>query len=177
MQINEKETKETKEISQFRLPFGPAGNLALGGVTAACYVVLTMVFSPISFGAVQFRVSEALCILPVFSVAAVPGLFVGCFLANLIAGAPMVDVIFGSLATLLGAWGTYQLRDKGYLASLPPIVSNMLIIPFVLRYAYGLPDWIPFMMVTVALGEALSVGIVGNLLMYSLKKYKILIQL
>lgn len=139
-------------------------NLAYAAVLAAVYAVITYMTAPISFGPIQFRISEALCILPVFMPAAVPGLFVGCFLANFLSGAAIMDVVFGSIATLIGAIGTRALRNKGALAAVPPIVSNALIIPFVLRYAYGVEDLIPFMMLTVGIGEVISVGILGNAL-------------
>ena len=132
---------------------------------AAAYVALTLVFAPVSFKEIQLRVSGALTVLPVFTPAAVPGLALGCVLANLISGAALPDVVFGSLATLLGAVGTRQLRKKKPVwAIVPPIVSNMLIIPFVLRYAYGVELPIPLMMLTVGLGEALSCGVLGLLL-------------
>ena len=79
---------------------------------AAIYTVLTMVFAPISFGPIQFRISEALCILPFFTPAAVPGLFIGCLLSNLLCGAAALDIIFGSLATLIGALGSWMLRKN-----------------------------------------------------------------
>ncbi|MBF1255789.1 QueT transporter family protein [Stomatobaculum longum] len=145
--------------------------LVNAALLAAVYAALTYVTKPISFGAVQFRVSEALCILPVFTVAAVPGLFVGCFLANFLSGAAALDVIFGSLATLLGAYGTYRLRDKGYLAALPPILCNALIIPFVLRYGYGIEGFLPFFVLTVGVGEIIAVGILGNMLRLALLRY------
>ena len=107
-------------------------------VIAALYVVLTYVFSAFASGVIQVRVSEALTILPAFTPAAIPGLFVGCLLANLLTGAAIYDVIFGSLATLLGAVGTYLLRKHKFLCTLAPVVSNIIIIPLVLRYGYGL---------------------------------------
>ncbi|MBR4393765.1 MAG: QueT transporter family protein, partial [Oscillospiraceae bacterium] len=112
--------------------------LAQGAVIAALYVALTIVFAPISFREVQVRIAEALTILPLFSGAAVPGLYIGCLLANFIGGAAVPDIIFGSLATLIGAVGTRMLRNKKpVLGVIPPILSNTLIIPFVLRYAYA----------------------------------------
>ena len=145
--------------------------MAQAAMIAALYVVLTMVFAPFSFREIQVRVSEALTILPVFTPAAVPGLFVGCLLANLLGGAAVPDIIFGSLATLIGAFFTWKLRNKHpFLAPVPPILSNMLIIPFVLRYAYGVPMAIPLMMLTVGFGEVLSCGVLGILLYYALKK-------
>ena len=108
--------------------------LAAAAMIAAIYVVLTFVFAPISFGEVQVRIAEALTIMPLFTPAAIPGLFVGCLLGNILGGAALPDVIFGSLATLIGAVGTYLLRNrKPVLGTLPPILSNTVIIPFVLR--------------------------------------------
>ena len=95
--------------------------------------------------------------------AGIPGVTIGCFLANFLAGAAPMDVVFGTLATFIGAIGTRALRKTGAFAAIPPILSNALIIPFVLRYAYGVPDLIPFMMLTVGLGEIISVGLLGNL--------------
>lgn len=149
--------------------------LVSGAMIAAIYVVLTELTAPISFGPIQFRISEALCILPVFTPAAIPGLFAGCLLANLLGTAVPMDVIFGSLATLIGAYGTYRLRNRGWAACLPPIVSNAVIVPFVLRYAYGTTDLIPFMMLTVGAGEVLAVGVLGNLLRRVLLRYKTVI--
>ena len=135
---------------------------------AAIYIVLTMVFQPISFGPVQFPVSEALCILPFFTPAAVPGLFVGCLLSNLFCGAAALDVIFGSLATLIGAVGSYLLRHNRWAVCVPPIMANTIIIPWVLRYAYGSADLIPVAMVTVGAGEILAIGVLGNALLAAL---------
>lgn len=139
---------------------------------AAVYVVLTMVFAPISFGPIQFRIAEAMCILPCFTPAAVPGVAAGCLLSNLLCGAAPLDVLFGSLATLIGAVGTYQLRKVKWLVCVPPIVSNTVIIPWVLRFAYGSADLIPFAMVTVGVGEILAIGVLGNLLLMTLDRYK-----
>lgn len=146
--------------------------MAYAAMIAAIYVVLTMIFAPISFGPVQFRISEALCILPLFTPAAVPGLFLGCLLSNLLCGAAALDVVFGSLATLIGAVGSYTLRKNKWAVCLPPIMANTIIIPWVLRYAYGSPDMIPFAMVTVGIGEILAIGVLGNLLMVALERYK-----
>ena len=139
--------------------------IAQGAMIAAAYVVLTVAFAPISFKEIQIRISEALTILPLFTTAAVPGLAVGCLLANILGGAALPDIVFGSLATLIGAVGTRLLRNqKPVLAVAPPIVSNMLIVPFVLRYAYGVLLPIPLMMGTVGLGEVISCGILVLLL-------------
>ena len=143
-------------------------------IIAAIYVVLTFAVNAFDLanGAIQVRISEALTILPFFTPAAVPGLFVGCLLSTFITGAPLWDVIFGSLATLLGALGTYFLRKHKWLAPIPPIISNILIIPPVLYYAYGLPGSIPLFMLTVGIGEVISCGILGMLLLFLLQKYR-----
>ena len=139
----------------------------------AVYVVLTLLFAPISFGEIQFRISEALTILPIFTPAAIPGLFVGCLLGNFLGGALLPDVIFGSIATLIGAVFTYLIGKKSrFLAPMPPIISNVLIVPFVLRYAYGVTLPIPFLMLTVGIGEVISCGVLGLLLAAVLGKYQ-----
>lgn len=139
---------------------------------AAIYVVLTFIFAPFSFGEVQIRISEALTILPIFTPAAVPGLFVGCLLANILGGAILPDIIFGSIATLIGAFFTWKLREqKPILATLPPIISNIVIVPLVLRYGYGVTLPIPFMMLTVGIGEVISCSVLGMILYCALKKY------
>ncbi len=140
---------------------------------AAIYVVLTVMFAPFGFGEIQVRLSEALTILPIFTPAAIPGLFIGCFFGNVIGGAILPDIIFGSLATLIGACGTYLLRKKNKcLAILPPICSNMVIVPLVLRYGYGVPLPLPFMMLTVGIGELLSCGVLGIVLFSVMKKHE-----
>ena len=125
--------------------------MAQAAMIAAIYVVLTIVFAPFSFGEVQVRIAEALTILPVFTPAAIPGLFIGCLIGNILGGALLPDIIFGSLATLIGALFTYLLRKRSkFLAPLPPILANIVVVPFVLRYAYGVLLPIPFTMLTVA---------------------------
>ena len=147
--------------------------IAQAAMIAAIYVVLTFVFAPFSFGEVQVRIAEALTILPVFTPAAIPGLFVGCLIGNITGGGILPDIIVGSLATLIGACFTYALRNKSkFLAPIPPIVANMILVPFVLRYGYMVPLPIPFMMLTVGIGEVISCGILGILLYTILNKYK-----
>ena len=144
-----------------------------GAVIAALYVALTYVFAPISFREVQVRIAEALTILPVFTPAAVPGLFIGCILGNIVGGGLIPDVIFGSLATLIGAVFTRMLRKTSpFLAPIPPILSNTVIVPFVLKYAYLIDLPIPLMMLTVCLGEVISCGVLGLLLYFALYRKK-----
>lgn len=143
-----------------------------GAVIAAIYVVLVFVFYYWSFGPIQFRVAEALTILPVFTPAAVPGLFIGCLIANITGGAVIWDIVFGSLATLIGAVGTYMLRKHPWAAPLPPILANTVIVPFVLKYAYGTEGMLWYFMLTVGLGEVIVCGVLGSLLRVALKKYR-----
>ena len=143
-----------------------------GAVIAAIYVVLVIVFDYWSFGPIQFRVAEALTILPYFTPAAIPGLFIGCLIANILGGAVIWDIVFGSIATLIGAVGTYLLRKNKWLAPLPPIIANTIIVPWVLKYAYGSEGMIPFFMLTVGSGEIIVCGILGMLLLFALNKYR-----
>lgn len=163
--------------------------LAHAAIIAALYVVLTEAAAALGLAssAIQIRFSEALTILPVFTPAAIPGLFAGCILANLLTGCVPLDVLFGSIATLLGACGTYYIahfkksdRTPGsvlspwqkWLAPIPPIISNTLIVPFVLTYVYHLEGTIPYFMLTVGVGEIISCGILGLMLMQVLWHYR-----
>ena len=139
-------------------------------VIAALYVVLTYVFSAFASGVIQVRVSEALTILPAFTPAAIPGLVIGCLLSNTLTGCVLLDIIFGSVATLIGALGSYALRRHTWLVPIPPIVSNMILVPFVLRFAYGATDAFPFMIATVGAGEIISCYLLGMILYGALKK-------
>ncbi len=145
----------------------------------AMYVVLTYLVNLLGLasGAIQVRLSEALCVLPMFTPAAVPGLFVGCLLANLLTGCAPWDVVFGSIATLLGALGTYLIgkhcKGKARLtAPIPPIVANTLIVPLVIRYVYNAPDSLPSLFATVGAGEIISCGVCGLALMAVLDQKK-----
>lgn len=142
---------------------------------AAIYVVLTGIsyFAGLDKGVIQFRISEALCFLPCFLPAAIPGLSIGCLISNIIYGGALPDIIFGSLATLIGALGTYFLRKYPLLAPIPSIIANALIIPPVLIFAYGATEAYWFILLTVTAGEALSCAAVGYPLMFLLKRYKL----
>lgn len=151
-------------------------SIATAAMIAALYVILTYLASlfGLASSSIQVRFSEALCILPAFTPAAIPGLTIGCFISNLISGCLVPDIIFGSVATLIGAFGTYLLRKNPCLALLPPIVSNTAIIPIVLMYAYGIkPIWFSF--ITVCIGEIISCGVLGIFLYSVLKRYRNLI--
>ena len=140
-------------------------------IIAAIYVVLTWLATAfgLSSGVIQVRFSEMLCILPMFTPAAIGGLTVGCVLSNILSGCVLLDIVFGSLATLIGAVGTYVLRKRKYLAFLPPILSNTIIVPWVLKTAYGVGDAYWFLVLTVGVGEVISVGILGFFLYRALK--------
>ena len=151
--------------------------LTKSAMIAALYVLLTEISAllGISSGVIQFRLSEMFAVLPIFTPAAIPGVFIGCMISNIITGGVVWDVIFGSLASLLGAWGAWALRKKSvYLVPVPTILANMIIVPFVLRYAYGAEGSIPFFMLTVGFGEFVCAGILGVFLAKTLKKYKII---
>ncbi len=146
--------------------------LVQAAMIAAIYVVLTFIANAFGLAnyAIQVRFSEALTILPYFTPAAIPGLFIGCLLSNILTGCAMPDIIFGSLATLIGAVLTRILRKNKWLAPVPPIAANAVIVPFVLLYAYGIrPLWLSF--ITVTVGEIISCGILGMLLLFALQKY------
>ena len=147
--------------------------MAQAAMIAAIYVVVTLLGASFAYGEVQIRLSEALTILPVFTPAAIPGVFLGCLISNILGGCILPDIIFGSLATLIGAVFTWKLRSRSkYLAPLPPIIANMLVVPFVLKYGYMMPFPIPLMMLTVGIGEIISCGILGLLLHTVLNRYK-----
>ena len=149
-----------------------ARKVAFGGLIAALYVALTFIANlfGLASGAIQVRISEALTILPVFTPAAIPGLTVGCIIANIVTGCLPWDVVFGSLATLIGAIGTRLLRKNPYIAWIPPVVSNMAIVPIVLQKVYGVPDAWWYLVLTVGAGEVISCGVLGLLLYHSVRK-------
>ena len=121
---------------------------------AALYTALSLAFAPLSFGPVQFRVSEALCVLPYFTPAAISGLFVGCILSNcFVSGMIWADIVFGSLATLASAILARKLRKHRWLVPLPAVLLNALVVPFVLKFGYGFSDALWFMALTVGLGQ------------------------
>lgn len=135
-------------------------------VIAALYVVLTLVFAPIAFGTsgIDLRISECLTILPMFTPAAIPGLFVGCIIANILGGAVIWDVIFGSIATLIGAAVAYLLRHNRWLVPIPTIAANTIIVPLVLRFAYGVNLPMIALFATVFVGEVLGCYVLGEIL-------------
>ena len=141
---------------------------------AALYVSLTFLAKlfGLDSGAIQIRFSEMLCVLPIFMPASIPGITLGCLISNLLVGAHWLDIVIGPVATLIGALGTYALRRFKWIAPLPAVLSNALIIPFVLAYGYGMEQVIPLMMVTVGVGELISVYGFGSFLVAGSERFK-----
>jgi len=149
-------------------------SLCVAAIIAALYAALTLGFQAISYGAVQFRVSEAMTLLPVLFPEAVPGLAVGCLISNLFnpMGATIYDVVFGTLATLLAAVLTHRIKGSIWLRALPPVLCNAIIIGLVLTYAYGI-DLLWMNMLTVGIGQAVVCYGLGVPLVRILQKQKI----
>ena len=149
-------------------------DLAQGAIIAAVYALLTIFLAPISSGLVQCRVSEAMSVLPYFTFSAVPGLFIGCLLANLLTGAPIYDVVFGSLATLIAAFITYKMRNtvSKYMAPLPSVVVNALVVGWLLTYVYqvGATYWAA--VGYVAIGQAIACFALGIPLMSLMERFR-----
>ena len=150
-----------------------------GAIVAAMYVALTYLASilGLSSGVIQFRISEALCVLPIFMPEAIPGLAIGCLLSNALTGCVFWDVVFGTVATLIGAVGAYLLRKLPtrlmWLATLPTVLANAIIVPFVLMYAYRIEGGYFYFMLTVGIGEVVCATIGGTLLYFAMKKARI----
>ena len=171
-------TKGEKNMKSSKVLF-----ITQAGVIAAIYVVLTLLAASLNLanGAIQVRFSEALTILPFLTPAAIPGVTLGCLISNIITGCHILDIVFGTLATLIGALGSYYIgrlfKKSGnsllrLAAPLPPIISNTLIIPLILTFAYKFPDGIPFLMLTVGIGEVLSCMVLGLILLSPLLALK-----
>ena len=151
--------------------------VATAGVIAALYVVMTLASWPLSYGPIQVRLSEMLCVLPCFTPAAIPGLFIGCLLSNLFSteGLLWEDVVFGALATLLGALGAYligrkQTKASVALATIPEVVFNVIAVPLILKYGYGIEDALWFLALTVGAGEVIACCVLGIPFGFALRK-------
>lgn len=146
------------------------------GIIAALYVVLTFITNLFGLAdkAVQVRFSEALTILPVVTPAAIPGVTLGCLISNIVIGCTPIDIVFGTLATFIGAIGTYFLKKNKYLAVIPPILSNTIIIPFVLMYSTGTELNFWYCAFTICIGQIISCGILGLYLLKQISKRNIL---
>lgn len=137
---------------------------------AALYTVITIAIGPLGSAAVQCRIPEAFCMLAIFTPAAIPGMTIGCLISNFVTGCLWQDILFGTLATLIGAIGARLLRRIWWLAPLPTVLANTLIVPFVLAYAYHAPEGIGFLMLTVGIGEVISAYVLGIALYFALCK-------
>ena len=144
-------------------------SLCVSAVIAALYAAMTLLLAPISYGPIQLRLSEAMTLLPILLPQAVPGLFVGCLIANLYTGM-LTDIVFGSLATLLAAIGTYLLRKKPLLAAACPVAANAVIVGLVLSLSFNLP--VALTMLEVGIGE-LGAVLLGMLILSGIKRAKI----
>ena len=147
--------------------------LCEAALIAAIYVILTYLCAAVgmSSGAIQLRLSEALCVLAIFTPAAIPGVALGCFMANLLTGCALWDIVFGSLASLVGMLGCRALKKHPYLAPVPYALANMIVIPFVVKLVYGAPEVLPLIFLTVGIGEIISVFGFGIPLYLVLKKH------
>ena len=157
--------------------------LTTAALIAALYVALTylsMLFG-LDKNAIQIRFSETLCVLAFITPAAIPGLGVGCLLANILTGCAPLDIVLGPVATLIGAFGAYlfgRMKNRSisrWLCTIPNIVANTVIVTFVCYVCYTSPDVqtsaiIPFYATTVALGEVISCGVLGSILLFSSEK-------
>ena len=154
--------------------------MARAALIAALYVVLTTVFSAFASGVIQVRISEALSFLPFFNAAAIPGLAIGCLISNTLAGGVPLDILFGSIATLIGAVGAWAIGKAtknskhetlfAILATLPNVIANTIIVPWVLKFAYGAPEAVPFMMMTVGIGEFIASTLLGTIVIMAFRK-------
>ncbi len=136
---------------------------------AAIYFVVAAIFAPLSFGPVQVRIAEALTLLPIITPLAIPGTFIGCLIANIVFSASMLDIILGSLATLIAAILTYMLRENKYIAALPPVIINAFVVAYVLKVSVGAPYWMTVF--TVGVGQAVSCYAIGIPFVAIVKKY------
>ena len=150
--------------------------IVMGAAIAAIYATLTLVLQPISFSVYQVRVSEALSILPYFTSSAVPGLFIGCLIANLLGGAVIWDVVFGSIATLIAAAIAYFMKKHNvskFLIPLPSVIANTIIIGLLMRYVYNFDMSLLLCMLSIFVGQAIACYVVGIPLMLAIEKIKI----
>lgn len=147
-------------------------NICISALIAALYTALTMAFQAISFGAIQFRISEALTLLPILFPQAVPGLTIGCLLSNLLGGANVYDIVFGTLATMMAAILTWRVRGNVWVRAFPPVLCNAVVIGLVLTYAYGI-DTLWLNMLTVGFGQAVVCYVLGVPMIKILEKQNI----
>lgn len=148
--------------------------ICYGAVIAALYTVLTLISAAagLSGGVIQFRISEALCILGVLTPAAIPGVALGCMISNLVTGGVVWDIVFGSLASLIGMLGVRAMRRQQWLSPAPYVAANVIVVPLVLRWAYAAEGTIPYFALTVGIGEVVCAWGLGILLLAALRRTK-----
>lgn len=145
-------------------------NFLNSAIYMALYIALCFI-NPYSFGLVQVRVAEALCILPIFDKYSIISIFLGCFISNLLNG-NIVDAIFGGLATLVALYLTYKIKSKNFFVrTAPTIILNAIVVPLILKYAYGINVPLFISIISIAVGEAISVYVLGFVL------YKLILKL
>jgi len=143
--------------------------ITTAAIIGALYAALTIILAPISYGQIQVRVAEALTVLPWFFPQAIPGLFIGCMVANIFGGNGPIDIFGGSLITLLAALCTFWLRrfNRPWLAPLPPVVFNALGVSLYLSYLIHVPYWLT--VAYIAAGQFAACYVLGLVLLYTLK--------
>lgn len=143
-----------------------------GAMIAASYTVLTLISAAfgLSGGVIQFRLSEALCILGVLTPAAMPGVALGCVISNLVTGGAVWDIVFGSAASLVGMLGVRALLRHPYISPLPYVAANVVVVPLVLRFVYAAEGTLPYFALTVGIGEVVCAWILGILLLTALRR-------
>ena len=147
--------------------------LSRSAIYISLYIALCYVFAPISFGMIQVRIAEALCIMPLFDPFAIVAITIACFLSNLLISVSLIDAVFGSIATFIGLiLIIYIKKNNFFLKMLPTVLSNAIIIPFVLKYAYGINEPLWLSGLTVGIGEVISVMGLGYLLYLYLNRHK-----
>jgi uncharacterized membrane protein len=151
--------------------------LIQASVIAAVYAVLTIMLMPFSYGVMQVRISEALTVLPYFTPAAIPGLFIGCLVSNMVGPYGLMDMVLGSSATLIAAICSYYLRSRPLLVPLPPVLANGIVVGSMLYFVYKVPMPLTVCMLWVAAGELIACYAIGYPLLRLLQKYKKIFEL
>lgn len=145
-------------------------SIVLSGLIAAIYTTLTLILQPLGYGPIQFRLAEALTVFPAILPASIPGLTIGCFLANWLGGFGVADMVFGTLATLLAGICTYLLRNKSWLFPLPPVIFNGLIVGTYVYLLYDKTYTLPLTMLFIAISEAVLTYVLGLPLITLIRK-------
>lgn len=147
--------------------------LCRAAMIAALYTVFTLISGAMGLagGVIQFRISDAFCIFGVFTPTAIPGVAVGCLISNFLVGGAFWDVVFGSLASLIGMLGVRILRRFPYIAPLPYVLANVIVVPQVLHFVYAAEGTIPYFMLTVGIGEVVCAQMGGVLLYMALHRH------